>query len=581
MDVLKRRMFQGGGLAESQEIPSKVLSREVRDLGFRNPYQEITQIEQQGDLFFERIYDRNGRLKRERLIERDLSPTGDIQQALARQKTNEMVGDIVGAAPYVLGGGLLGAGIKTAVGSTIGKKVLSDLGGASKALVNFLAPYKLNPKFVKNPNYGKTIKGKTDKDGNPVIDTRKKILEDRGATEAIPTSLKQIQVKPFTSTAYGIGAASAVQDPVIDALTTSPDEVQDAFEREILESDMSQLEKMKAIESAKAKKDPIAYAQSIADFNADLDAILEEETPTPTPAPTPAPTPEPTPAPGPQAAANSLSNFFSSSAFNDALRNIGGSLVKEGRFGAGLAAGASAFADEQEAKKLLQEERMAKLMEAQAESGLSVSDKLSIDKAVNEKQLELATNVKDYNNALAGYNLANQVLDFANSNEDLATFGAKFGAFGNRLLAQVGLKKMSDIDDMTDTERAQVALKILTNANIKEILGESGRTISNIDRDIAKSVVGNIEDFLKLDTVADIKIKLEENLKNITQKGNLAQRQIRSNVQFLLKYTPNLFETDPEVLEIIQKDFGVKSEKPTSSEVGAIQPRVVKSSLRD
>ena len=50
-------------------------------------------------------------------------------------------------------------------------------------------------------------------------------------------------------------------------------------------------------------------------------------------------------------------------------------------------------------------------------------------------------------------------------------------------------------------KRAQIALTILTNRNIKEILGESGRTISNIDRDIAKKVVGSL-DILKLDNIA-------------------------------------------------------------------------------
>tara|TARA_R100000995_G_scaffold79413_1_gene50477 strand:+ start:219 stop:1961 length:1743 start_codon:yes stop_codon:yes gene_type:complete len=580
MDVLKRRMFQDGGVVGPQQPnQSKVLSRRVEDIGYRNPYQEIIQIEQDGNLFFERIYDRNGRLKRERYIDRNLSATGDIQEALERQKTNELVESAVETAPYLLGGGLGGLGFKKALGTTVGKQFMKGAGDTLSKTINFLAPYKLNPKFVRGQ------------------DGKSKLLE-RGATENFPPqSLSQIQIKPFTSAAYGVPGAAAAVDPLVDALTTTPEEVQEQFEQQVLDSDMSELEKMRAIESAKAQKDPVAYAQSIADFDADLDAILEET------AKEADPDKDPDEDTGDdldneqgndsgneqgdggvaaaQTTANSLSNFFSSSAFNDALRNIGGSLVKEGRFGAGLAGGSASFADEQEAKSLLQQERMAKLMEAQAASGLSVSDKLSIDKAVNEKQLELADNVKDYNNALAGYNLATQVLDFAKSNEDLATFGAKFGAFGNRLLAQAGLKKISDIDDMEDTERAQVALKILTNANIKEILGESGRTISNIDREIAKSVVGDLEDFTKLNTLADIKMKLEENLNNITQKGNLAQRQIRSNVGFLLEYTPNLFETDPEVLEIIQKDFGLKSEKPTASEVGAIQPRVVKTTLRD
>jgi len=587
MNVLKRRMFQAGGLAESQEIPSKVLSREVRDLGFRNPYQEITQIEQQGDLFFERIYDRNGRLKRERLIERDLSPTGDIRQALARQKTNEMVKGIVGAAPYVLGGGLLGAGIKTALGSTIGKKALSGFGGASKALVNFLAPYKLNPKFVKNPNYGKTIKGKTDRDGNPVIDTRKKILEDRGATEAIPKSLKEIQVKPVTSTAYGLGATSAVQEPVIDALTTSPDEVQDAFEQQILDSDMSQLEKMKAIESAKAQKDPIAYAQSIADFNADLDAILEEETPKVATTTSDNNTGDDSGndlgneqdnggVAAAQTTANSLSNFFSSSAFNDALRNIGGSLVREGRFGAGLASGAASFADEQEAKSLLEQERMAKLM---ASGGLDFKDKLSLDKEVRDTKNTLAEKVRDYNNAEAAYQIAQEVLDIAEGNADLATFASKFGATLDNFLAAMNLKTLQDYKDLDPVERAKILLGELTNRNIKEILGESGRTISNIDRDIAKRVVGNL-DLTKIDSLASLKKTVNNAIQPIIQTGNKAQREIISSSEFLVKYLPSLFEDDPELLEIMQKDFGANANQIKTNDFKNLKPRVVSSTLR-
>jgi hypothetical protein len=123
-------------------------------------------------------------------------------------------------------------------------------------------------------------------------------------------------------------------------------------------------------------------------------------------------------------------------------------------------------------------------------------------------------------------------------------------------------------------------LRILTNANIKEILGESGRTISNIDRDIAKRVVGDLDDILSLDTLPEIKMKLEENIKNITQNVNIAQRNIRANVGFLLQYTPNLFETDPEVLEILQKDLGIDSESPTTSDVKAIKPRVISTTLR-
>ncbi len=567
MDVLKRRMFENGGVVGPQQPnESKVLSRRVEDIGYRNPYQEIIQIEQDGNLFFERIYDRNGRLKRERYIDRNLSATGDIQEALSRQKTNEMVEGVVGAVPLIIGGGIGGLGFKTALGTTAGKQFLKGAGStiekAGKGIFNFLSPYKLNSKFVRGQ------------------DGKSKLLE-RGAAENFPPqSLNQIQIKPVTAGFYGLGASSAAVEPIVDSLTTTPEEVQDQFEQQVLDSDMSELEKMRAIESAKAQKDPVAYAQSIADFDADLDAILEEETPTPTPTPEPTPEPKPeelTPPPEPQAAANSLSNFFSSSAFNDALRNIGGSLVREGRFGAGLASGAAGFANEQEAKSLLEQERLAKLM---ASGGLDFKDKLSLNKEVRDTELKLAGNVRDFNNAQAAYELAQSVIDLANGNQNLATFGSKIGATVDNLLAGFGFTTLDEFEKLDDTEKARIALNELTNRNIKEILGESGRTISNIDRDIAKRVVGTL-DLSDIKSVASLKKTLQNNIQMITEKGNAAQREIASNSKFLLQYVPSLFKDDPELLDILQKDFGAPTGTISTQDIGNLKPRVVKTTLRD
>ena len=593
MDIFKRRMFENGGSVGPQQIPSKILSREVRELGYRNPYQEITQIEQQGDLLYERIYDQNGRLKRERIIERGLSPTGDLQEALSRQKINELVKSTVETAPLLVGGGLAGLGLKVAAGSKLGKNILQGAGKTGSGIINFLTPFKMNPKFVKNPNLGKAIKGKTDKDGNPIIDTQKKVLQDRGVTESfdknylgIPKSLNEIRIKPLTSAAYGVAGSTAAVDPIVDALTTTPEEVQEQFEQKVLESDMSQLEKMTAIESARAQKNPIKDAQSIADFDADLTAILEEETPALTPTAAPEEVVEDEPEEqvqeepqGQQRAqvtANSLSNFFSSDAFNSALRNIGSSLVREGRFGAGLAAGSAGFAEEQEAKRLLEQERLAKLM---ASGGLDFKDKLSLNKEVRDTELKLAGNVRDFNNAQAAYELAQSVIDLANGNQNLATFGSKIGATVDNLLAGFGYKTLDEFEELDDTEKARIALNELTNRNIKEILGESGRTISNIDRDIAKRVVGTL-DLTDIKSVGSLKKTLQNNIQMIVEEGNAAQREIASNSKFLLQYVPSLFKDDPELLEILQKDFGAPTGTISTQDIGNLKPRVVKTTLR-
>ena len=112
---------------------------------------------------------------------------------------------------------------------------------------------------------------------------------------------------------------------------------------------------------------------------------------------------------------------------------------------------------------------------------------------------------------------------------------------------------MTEVDQLTDTKRAQIALTILTNRNIKEILGESGRTISNIDRDIAKKVVGSL-DILKLDNIATLKATLDDNIRSIVEKRNEAKRNIEASVRFLYPYDPDAI--DSEISKIFFDELG-------------------------
>ena len=501
-----------------------------------------------------------------------LSATGDPEEALAKQRQNKAARTMVDAALSIpalkgtqLGIQALMKGSKFARGT---RDALAAGAGlpfvGAKKMAELAAPFKFNPKFVTNPKAGqpkKDIFGKpVMKDGKPVMETAKK-LEQRSIFDPKSYETGGVQVKPFTTGLYATPVLLEGRSRLLDVVTQEP-EMAEIMDREVEVS-------------------PNTIQEDLDDLG----------TPTPSPTPTPAPEEvveeepeeqvqeEPQGQEKAQRTANSLSNFFSSDSFNSALRNIGSSLVREGRFGAGLAAGAAGFAEEQEAKRLLEEERMAKLFEAQAKGGMSFSDQLSLDKAVNEKQLALAGNVRDFNNAQAAYQLAQSVIDLANGNENLASFGSKIGATVDNLLAGAGLKDLSEYENLTDTEKARIALNELTNRNIKEILGESGRTISNIDRDIAKRVVGTL-DIQDIKSVASLKKTLQNNIEMITEKGNEAQRQIAANSGFLLKYIPTLFKNDPELLEILRKDFGAPSDNITTQDIGNLKPRVVKTTLR-
>lgn len=254
-----------------------------------------------------------------------------------------------------------------------------------------------------------------------------------------------------------------------------------------------------------------------------------------------------------------FAQFTQSPDFIRFVRNIGKGLVTTGEMGKGIALGSAAAAEEKSADEKSEAEAYAKFLKDQAEA-----NKISPGtyKDVTEASVKLNQDVRDYNNALAAQELAQSVIDFANGNTDLASFTSKFGATAADVIGGF-TGELDDPSKLSPTRRAQIALEILTNRNIKEILGESGRTISNIDRDIAKRVVGSLDN-LKLDTVAAIKLKLDDNIGSIIQKRNEAQRNIKSRTLYISRYSPELI--DQEIATIFDADFATPLDKFVSSQ---------------
>ena len=238
--------------------------------------------------------------------------------------------------------------------------------------------------------------------------------------------------------------------------------------------------------------------------------------------------------------------FFQQPDTQRLIRNIGKGLTQYGNFAEGIGKGSAAAAEERVLQEQLDAKREADLAAA---GGLEFGDRKNILATTQEMNLS----VRDYNNAVAAQELAESVIDFANGNSNIATFGAKIGAGLDDILAATGYKSVTEVDQLKDTKRAQIALTILTNRNIKEILGESGRTISNIDRDIAKKVVGSL-DILKLDNIATLKATLEDNIRSIVEKRNEAQRNIQASVRFLAPYDPDAI--DSEIIKIFKDELG-------------------------
>ncbi|HBY69070.1 MAG TPA: hypothetical protein DEG69_15780 [Flavobacteriaceae bacterium] len=181
--------------------------------------------------------------------------------------------------------------------------------------------------------------------------------------------------------------------------------------------------------------------------------------------------------------------------------------------------------------------------------------KISDQKSIRTVAGEMNQSIQDYNNALAAEKMAQSVIDLANGNEDLATFGAKLGASVDDILAAANVKDLSEFNDLSDTKKAQIALRELTNRNIKEILGESGRTISNIDREVANRIVGNL-DLTKISSIAELKKTLNNNIDSIVQKRNAAKRDIMASVQFFADVGRLDNYIDQEIADIYFAELG-------------------------
>ena len=232
-----------------------------------------------------------------------------------------------------------------------------------------------------------------------------------------------------------------------------------------------------------------------------------------------------------------FAKFMSSPDFIRYVRNVGKGLAQTGELASGVTLGAAAAAEEKAA--------------GQKREPVSISDQ----KSIRSVAVEMNQSIKDYNNALAAEKMAQSVIDLANGNEDLATFGAKLGASVDDILAAANLKDLNDFNDLSDTAKARIALTELTNRNIKEILGESGRTISNIDRDIASRIVGNL-DLTKISSVAALKKTLRNNIESIVQKRNQAKRDIMTSVQFFADIGRLDNYIDQEIADIYFAELG-------------------------
>jgi hypothetical protein len=235
--------------------------------------------------------------------------------------------------------------------------------------------------------------------------------------------------------------------------------------------------------------------------------------------------------------------FFGSDRFLNFIRNVGGELVRTGQFGEGLASGAAKASEERAARELMAdaEERdyLTKLRLVRAEADYEAQKKLD-EGPSDSMRKELRTVAQEMN---ADYNdivSAKSTLEVVGRVEDILynTDTTSFKAFAGELLEKVGSFFDADgkpsesgksFDNLEPRTRAKVLLNQIKQKNIKSLLGENSKTISNLDRQIVEELVGSIAlGKNPQETLEALKLTKE----SIYNSLSAAQTRLKSNFRF-------------------------------------------------
>jgi len=248
--------------------------------------------------------------------------------------------------------------------------------------------------------------------------------------------------------------------------------------------------------------------------------------------------------------------FFGSDRFLDFIRNVGGELVRTGQFGEGLASGAAKAAEERAARELMAEQENRKFQDAikleMAKNALEgkVGMKPTDAAKISEYEQLLATDIASFDknkNSLSNLNTVISILD-----EGGAT-GIKgfFGEATDMIQAAIKSDTGKSFEQLNPRTRANALLKVLRQANVREILGESGKTISNLDRSIVEDVFGDIK--LGTPLAASLK-KLKDSRQNMVNGLIQKQNQIISYSSFFnnVGYSSAVLSINQPLIDLIR-----------------------------
>lgn len=176
---------------------------------------------------------------------------------------------------------------------------------------------------------------------------------------------------------------------------------------------------------------------------------------------------------------------------------------------------------------------------------LSVREKNTL----TDRSLEVDQAVTDFKNTSQNLALIDQLIEISQDPniKGWRGFIGKLTDQTSAFLAAAGETEKS-FDKLSPRVQFEKLMTIVSQKNIKDILNETGKTISNIDRDIVDRIMGKITVFTNpAETLKSLQLAREDSLKNLESYRNKG----RTLLGLLKEYgkVPGSAQTETDVLE--------------------------------
>jgi hypothetical protein len=242
--------------------------------------------------------------------------------------------------------------------------------------------------------------------------------------------------------------------------------------------------------------------------------------------------------PVPETIPKETTGIFGSDRFLDFIRNVGSELTATGQLGEGLASGAAKAAEERAARELLEEEAARELKKAKElidyEASITDSYEPMSGKDTLDLNNDLETLYTDFEGGLAATGFTDYAIEIIEeAQRDKKPVGGFKGLLRKMVdkgFAFAGMGR--DFEELSADSKVEALTKVVKQKNLQAILGESGRTISDKDRQIIETVFGTLDAFTNVDAVLGT---LRESRRGLAQNNAKRKNQIISGAAFLRK----------------------------------------------